>query len=321
MDGEGVERERGMSKEELDKEYSPSQWCVRLTPDTVVQDHCDKLKRGSDEARQKFKEGGSAACELGVSHSEGGKEEASVDIFWDERQQQQQQQKGEEGEGEQEEAAKVAPVVAYIHGGYWQALSLGSSSWFAPLWVRERGCVVCPVGYDLCPTVSMEVLLEQVRNGIALIARRFPGRKLFVVGHSAGGHLCGMVAVTDWSQYGLPATTVAGIAAVSGVFDLEQLQRTYVNDACKMTPESAAALSPVRHASRVPKDMRVIIAVGENESPAFHRMAREYNDSLVRAGVSQCTWMMLPKEDHFTAIERLDDASYPLTRAIWEMMA
>src|SRR5437899_10167328 len=106
--------------------------------------------------------------------------------------------------------------------------------------------------YALIPTVQMAELVSQCRASIAWVHRHaasFGGdpRRIFVSGHSAGGHLVAMLMSTDWGSEGLPADVIKAGCGISGLYDLEPIRLCYLNDVLSLTPETARLHSPIHH--------------------------------------------------------------------------
>jgi len=96
----------------------------------------------------------------------------------------------------------TAPTLIWIHGGYWQRGDKSVYSFLATPFV-QNGVNVVVVGYDLCPTVTMTQISEELREAMAYIwtegaALGINRDRLTVIGHSAGGHLTQMMMATDW---------------------------------------------------------------------------------------------------------------------------
>jgi len=122
--------------------------------------------------------------ELGLAY--GKSERQKIDLFWP-------------------GAARAAPIALFLHGGYWRALERESFSHMAA-GANARGLAFALAGYELCPTVMISEIIEQVREAAAFLGRRHGG-PIVACGHSAGGHLAGCLVATDWKQRGadLPA--------------------------------------------------------------------------------------------------------------------
>ncbi len=209
-----------------------------------------------------------------------------------------------------------APLFVFIHGGYWQSLDNKPFSFLAtPL--HEAGIAFAAMTYDLCPTISMTRLLEQVREGIVWLHANagelgFDPARLFVGGHSAGGHLTAMLALTDFTRYGLPADAIKGGLSVSGLYELEPVRLAYVNEALKLDAAEARALSPIHH---LPRDGAstppLLLAVGAAELPEFVRQQRDFAQACRRQGVRGAD-IELAGHNHFSVLETLESAEAPL---------
>ena len=130
-------------------------------------------------------------------------------------------------------------------------------------------------------------LAEQCRRAVAWVytnAEMFGAdpERIIVSGHSAGGHLAGVVLATDWPRYGLPNDVVKKGLCVSGMYDLYPVSLSSRNEYVSFTAESIESLSPIRHVDLI--NAEVVVAVGTQESPEFQRQAREFAASLASAG-------------------------------------
>ncbi|XP_010293207.1 PREDICTED: kynurenine formamidase, partial [Phaethon lepturus] len=213
------------------------------------------------------------------------------------------------------------PVLVYIHGGYWQCLSKDESGFAAPPLVSQ-GVAVHPPNSDLCPG-HMDAMVLQVRRSLAFLVERYSGiRGIYLCGHSAGAHLAAMVLSTDWTEYGV-VPNIKGAVLVSGVYDLEPILHTYVNDALNMSWEVAQRNSPmlcVTPAVPAAAACEVLMAVAQHDSPEFRRQSQEYGQALRAAGWS-VSLLDLGGVDHFDIIEKLSEDSYVLTQVILKMIS
>ena len=97
--------------------------------------------------------------------------------------------------------AGPAPIQVFIHGGYWKMMTKDEFSYVARAFT-PRGCATVVVNYGLIPAVDMDELVRQCRAAMAWTYRNadtFGGdrERIFVSGHSAGGHLVAMMMATD----------------------------------------------------------------------------------------------------------------------------
>ncbi|KAM6050814.1 kynurenine formamidase isoform 2-T2 [Chlamydotis macqueenii] len=147
-------------------------------------------------------------------------------------------------------------------------------------------------------------------------------RGIYLCGHSAGAHLAAMALSTDWTEYGV-VPDIKGAVLVSGVYDLEPLLHTYVNDALDMSREVAQRNSPMLHVTPpVPAAAacEVLVAVAQHDSPEFRRQSQEYSQALRAAGWS-VSMLDLAGVDHFDIIEKLSEDNYVLTQVILNMIS
>jgi len=188
--------------------------------------------------------------------------------------------------------AAGAPVLVYIHGGYWRALDKRDQSFVAPPFVAAGAMVVTP-NYALCPGVTIEHIVLQIVRSLAWVWRHAgehggdPSR-IVVAGHSAGGHLAAMMLACDWRAVApdLPADLVKGAVAVSGLFDLEPLRHApFLSADIGLDAARARKLSPA--AMPAPQG-RLIAVVGGDESEEFLRQNALIAEAWGAGVVSVC---------------------------------
>ena len=217
--------------------------------------------------------------------------------------------------------ATAAPLLVFIHGGYWQSRDRKDFSFVAGPWL-ERGVAVALLGYDLAPEVRMDAIVAQVRAGLAWLHRQAPAHgcdpaRLHVAGHSAGGHLAAMALATDWRAFGLPDDMIKGVCAISGVFDLEPIRLCHLNEVVGLDADEAHRNRPLHQPlhSRCP----VIVAVGELETRAFHEQSRAFATRLEREGWP-CQLLVQPEVDHFAIVMSMADVDAPVVQAMARQM-
>ncbi|XP_009068985.1 PREDICTED: kynurenine formamidase, partial [Acanthisitta chloris] len=155
----------------------------------------------------------------------------------------------------------------------------------------------------IAPKGHMDTMVLQVRRSLAFLVEQYPGiRDIYLCGHSAGAHLAAMVLSMDWTEFRV-VPNIKGAVLVSGVYDLEPILHTYVNDALNMSREVAQRNSPMQHiAPAAPAAWEVLVAVAQDATPAL------------RAGGWSVSLLDLAGVDHFDVIEKLSEDSYILTQ-------
>lgn len=199
-----------------------------------------------------------------------------------------------------------APIHVFIHGGYWRSHRKEDYRFVARA-AREDGAATIVIEYDLAPQVALDQIIEQVRRALLWVcehAHRWNGDagRLVVSGHSAGGHLAAMMALTDWAAHGAPAGLVRGCLALSGVFDLDPITRTSINDDLRLDPLAVRRNSPIHHVGRA--EALIAIAYGLDETEEFVRQSQAFAASLQRAGRS-APLLALPGLNHYDIVLEL----------------
>ena len=215
----------------------------------------------------------------------------------------------------------VAPVLLFIHGGYWRAMDKSDYSFIADAF-RPVGATTVVINYDLCPAVTLDTIVEQSNRSIAWTFRNIANYggdpdRLYVSGNSAGGHLTAMALAHDWEAEGLPADLIKGAAPITGVFDCEPVLDITVNEEVRLEPEAARRLSPLHHPPR--RALPLLIAVGGAEPRLWIQMSMDYA-ALCREHGIDCEYLEMPGHDHFDISRAVGDSESPLAHAMLRMM-
>ncbi len=197
-----------------------------------------------------------------------------------------------------------SPIHIFFHGGYWHSLTSRDFAFVAEGLVRN-GITAVLVNYALCPSVSIDEIVRQSRAAAAWTYRNaedFGGNpeQITVSGHSAGGHLTGMLLSTDWEKnYGLPPNLIKGFLPVSGLFDLKPFPFSWLQPKLLLTSEQVLRNSPVF--LKPMYSPHVMVAVGADESDEFQRQSKNYTIFLQKHGVP-AEYLSMPGKNHFNII-------------------
>jgi len=274
--------------------YSAVEFERQFDPRAIIENvdavlaHRERL---SDEARERM------TCRLGVPY--GRRERETVDIY----------PASESG----------APVLVFLHGGYWRSGSARANGFIAEPFVGSGACVVA-INTDLCPDVRLGEIVAQIGNALAWIADNNgehggdPAR-LHLIGHSAGAHLAAM-ALADASGI-VPTGAIRGASLISGIYDIEPVLSILVNAEIKLRREDVEPLSPLLHAPL--GDAPLLVAVGLGESPEWIRQSRLYAEFCHAAG-KQVAHMEVEDVDHFSIQMEMRNPDNPLTDSICRQM-
>ncbi len=181
-----------------------------------------------------------------------------------------------------------APLHVFIHGGYWQALSQRESAMMAPALIEAEHSLAT-LNYTLAPDARLGDMIDECRNALLWLAANasalgFDPSRVTLSGHSAGAHLASMVMATSADALARAGLRVRDVILISGVFDLEPIRLTPVNDPLQLTPVEVNDLSPIRHLPR--PGPRYHVTVADRDTPEFIRQSREYAEALRKGGHS-----------------------------------
>jgi arylformamidase len=213
------------------------------------------------------------------------------------------------------QAGAAAPLALFIHGGYWRSLDPSMFSHMAG-GLNARGITVAVAGYDLCPIVTIADIIEQMRRACLFLWQRLD-RPMFVIGHSAGGHLAAALVGTDWpSLYPkAPADLTPAGYAISGLYDLTPLLGVSTNQDLRLTAEGVRAVSPAFWPLGPGRTLDAV--VGALESSEFRRQSQ----LIVQAwqGAGKTRYEEIAGTNHFTVCDPLTDPQSAMVARIVEL--
>lgn len=190
--------------------------------------------------------------------------------------------------------------VVFFHGGFWRSFDKAGLAFLGPAF-NAAGLSVALPNYPLAPEAGMGRIVQHAIDAVQWMADRagefnFGPSKLWVAGHSAGAHLALMAALSPTLR-----GTVAGCCAISGVYELEPIRRSYLNASLNLDAEDVCAHSPV---TRLTPDLNIIAAVGGRETNEFRRQAANLARGCQAVG-ARCESIVLPRADHYETVRSL----------------
>ena len=205
-----------------------------------------------------------------------------------------------------------APVLLWVHGGYWRRLSKDDSSYVVPPLARAGIAVAIP-SYPLAPEASLDEIVRALHAAYAATVEnagqlRADPKRVFFAGHSVGAQLAGMLAASHPNR---------GLACISGLYDLEPVRRSKINETIAMNATQARRYSPLHHLPPAPGSL--LLATGEREQNEFHRQQRAYADAWRAAG-GHVREIAATEHDHFSVVLDLADERTSLARELRELI-
>lgn len=217
-----------------------------------------------------------------------------------------------------------APINVYIHGGAWRVGMAKDAAYYAELFVNAGAHYVALDFNNVIETKgNLMPLARQVRAGIAWVyknAASFGGdpNRIYVSGHSSGGHLAGTTLIADWQKdFGVPADVIKGALLSSGMYDLKPVRMSARSSYVKFTDEMENALSTQRHLAKI--TCPVVCTYGTLETPEFQRQSRDFAAAMKAAG-KPVQLLVGPEYNHFEIMDTLASPYGLCGRAVLEQM-
>lgn len=202
------------------------------------------------------------------------------------------------------EGAAARGLLVFVHGGYW--LKFDRSYWsHLAAGALAQGWAVAMPSYDLCPTVHISEITQQIARAVEAAAAMVPG-PVSVAGHSAGGHLVARMLAPGMMSADVMAR-LHHVVPISPLSDLRPLLQTSMNGDLRLNPAEAEAESPINQPR---PEVEVTVWVGADERPAFLDQAQWLVDAW------GCGQVVAPGRHHFDVVEALADANSDLVRRL-----
>ena len=204
-----------------------------------------------------------------------------------------------------------SPVALFIHGGYWRSFDKGIFSHVAR-GLSEHGITVAIPSYSLCPNVRIGDIIDELRQLVIFLRNRLK-RRLFVFGHSAGGHLAASMLATKWELFGLQNDLVPSAVSISGLFDLRPLLGTSINEDLRLEEGTARVWSPLLWPTPTGRSFEAW--VGKKETEEFIRQSRTLVSAWAGGGV-QTGYLEISGHDHYSILAPLAEPGNEFTRRL-----
>ena len=213
------------------------------------------------------------------------------------------------------------PAQVFIHGGYWRLLDKSDHS-FAASDVVAEGFAHLSINYDLCPTVTLDDIVTEMRHALVYIyenadALQIDRNRIHVAGHSAGAHLAAMLLLEDWQALGLPADVIKSVSAISGIYEPGVTMHISFKDEIGMTPDVAARNDVLAQAPK--QKTKMLVSVGGDEPEGWINQSQQYHQLCQSVGMDS-ELMIVPGTHHFTVLDASCKSGTPLFERTMELM-
>lgn len=204
-----------------------------------------------------------------------------------------------------------SPLLCFIHGGYWRALSRRDSAFMANQFV-SHGVAVAVVEYSLAPAATLIEIVNQTRRAVSHLIENsdrlpYDPSRIYIAGSSAGAHLAAMSLRPE----------IKGALLASGLYDLEPLRFCAPNEWLSLNEITARENSPMHQPA--PIETPVIFTWGETETDEFKRQSQDYSAKLTQAGCATSQFEV-PNRNHFNVIMDLADDQSRVFRTSLDMI-
>jgi len=211
----------------------------------------------------------------------------------------------------------TAPIFLFFHGGYWRALDKSLFSFVAEPFHRA-GWTAALANYTLAPATTIDVIVDQAFQAVTWVRSNFPvAERIVISGHSAGGQLTLMNILTDQASHGAGTPPIAAGIPISGVFDLEPLRHTTINDLVRLDEPSVARNSPIRLIRPCP--IPLLVATGADETAEFRGQSARFVDKWRAAG-NRAELFLADATNHFTVLRAFADPAGCFQKQVWSFL-
>ena len=208
---------------------------------------------------------------------------------------------------------KNTPVLVFIHGGFWQMRSKDDFAFLAESFLAS-GVSVAMVGYSLAPEATMDEIVAEAHAAIRYLTTQLPKlggdpQRMMVSGWSSGGHLASMV---------VDEPSLLGGVSISGIFELEPLLKSYINDKLNMDLAMAQRNSPILVLPKSSKQLDLF--AGSAELPEMRRQTSDYASARRAAGLPT-RYAEIPDANHYTILNSMMNTGGTIHQAIMTMLS
>ena len=183
-------------------------------------------------------------------------------------------------------------TIIFIHGGYWQWCEKSDFAFIAP-YILEKKAQCILLEYDLAPQSKIADIVTQVYQAFDFIAGQdWITDEVVLVGHSAGAHLGALT---------LDHPLISEIVLLSGIYDLEPIQKTHLNHALNLSKEDILKYSPIYHKERIHIPCKILC--GELELEELKWQSQIYFESKSSQDLDLVQFKLIPEVNHYSILD------------------
>jgi arylformamidase len=207
-------------------------------------------------------------------------------------------------------AGEGTPVLVFFHGGFWQMRSREDFAFLAESFLNQ--CIsVAMVGYPLGPDATMDEIVADAHAAIRYLVTEVPKmggdpKRMVVVGWSSGGHLATEVLDEPSLQSGV---------AISGIYELEPLVKSYINDKLHLDVATAQRNSPMLELAKTKSSKQLSMFAGSAELSEMRRQSDDYAKARKAAGLP-VSFEWIAEANHYTILNSMMSADGKIHQAI-----
>lgn len=214
-----------------------------------------------------------------------------------------------------------APLMVFIHGGAWKSGSAKEYSYIANPFIANN-INVAIIDFDDVTKVGLNGMIEQIRNSIKWIyvnsdKLSINKNKIYIIGHSSGAHLGGVLLTTDWKKQNLPQYILKGATLISGMYEMKPVRLSVRSKYLNFNDKIENELSSIRHIESI--NTPVLLSYGGLESDEFKRQSNDFLERLKQYN-KKSKLIVQPFFNHFEIIDDFGNPNNQMTNLTIQMI-
>ena len=210
---------------------------------------------------------------------------------------------------------KNPPLLVYIHGGYWRAIDKNDHSFVALPFLKD-GIAVANVNYDLCPSVTLSEIVEELIEAFHFVKKQASDWKtsgIYLIGHSAGAHLVGELIGRNFFDNEQENSKLKGAILSSGIYEPELVLNLEVNQEIRLDEKMASECN-VMNKPPLTKSP-IMVCVGGDEPEGWIDQSRRYAE-VCRSQNLSVDFQIVEDANHFSLLDHAMNSDYKLNQKI-----